>query len=44
MYWHDGWAWLWMTFAMGLWLVVLGVVVYVAARLAQDGRDNTSRS
>ena len=30
MYWHDGWDWLWMTLAMGFWLVVLGIVVYVA--------------
>jgi heme/copper-type cytochrome/quinol oxidase subunit 2 len=31
----DGWDWLWMTFIMGLWLVVIGVVVYVAVRLAR---------
>lgn len=39
MYWHDGSDWLWMTFAMGLWLVVLGVVVYIAVRFALKDRD-----
>ena len=41
MYGHDGWDWLWMTFAMGFWLVALGVVVYVAVRLAQRGRGRS---
>ena len=31
----DGWDWLWMTFGMGLWIVLIGAVVYVAVRLAQ---------
>lgn len=31
----DGWDWLWMTFGMGFWIVLIGVVVYVAVRLAQ---------
>lgn len=31
----DGWDWLWMPFAMGLWLLVIGAVVYIAVRLAQ---------
>ena len=35
---HDGWDWFWMTFAMGFWVVVLGVVVYAAVRLAQRDR------
>ena len=30
----DGWDWLWMTFAMVIRLVVIGVVVYFAVRLA----------
>jgi flagellar biogenesis protein FliO len=30
----DGWDWLWMTFGMGFWLVLIGVVVYIAVRLA----------
>lgn len=42
MYWHDGWDWLWMTFAMGFWLVVLGVV-YLAVRFALGDRDRASR-
>ena len=35
MYGHAGWDWLWMTITMGVWLAVLGAVVYVAGRLAQ---------
>jgi len=35
VYGHDGWDWFWMPFMMGFWVVVLGVVVYVAVRLAQ---------
>lgn len=31
----DGWGWLWMTLMMGLWLVILGAMIYVAVRLAQ---------
>ena len=31
----DGWDWLWMTLTMGIWLVVLGAVIYIAVRLAQ---------
>jgi ABC-type phosphate/phosphonate transport system permease subunit len=31
----DGWGWLWMTFMMAFWVVLLGAVVYIALRLAQ---------
>ena len=31
----DGWDWLWMTFMMGFWIVLIGGVVYAAVRLAQ---------
>ena len=31
----DGWDWLWMTFGMTFWIVLIGVVVFVAVRLAQ---------
>jgi hypothetical protein len=34
MHWIDGWDWVWMTFMMAFWVVLLGVVVYVAVRLA----------
>jgi heme/copper-type cytochrome/quinol oxidase subunit 2 len=34
--WVDGWNWLWMTFMMGFWLVVLGAVIFIAVRLAQQ--------
>lgn len=30
----DGWDWLWMSFMMVFWAVVLGAIVYVAVRLA----------
>lgn len=34
MGWHmNGWGWFWMTFWSVAWIVLLGVVVYVAARL-----------
>ena len=33
--WTDGWGWVWMSFMMVFWLVVLGAVIYVAVRLAQ---------
>lgn len=39
MYWMNGWDWVWMTFMMGFWLIVLGAVVYVAVRLGQRPRD-----
>jgi uncharacterized membrane protein len=26
--WMDGWDWLWMSFMMVFWLVVLGAVIY----------------
>ena len=34
MHWMDGWDWAWMTLMMGFWVVLLGVVVYVAVKLA----------
>ena len=30
----DGWDWVWMSFTMTFWVVVLGAVVYVAVKLA----------
>ena len=33
--WMDGWGWLWMSFTMVFWVVLLGAVVYIAVRLAQ---------
>ena len=33
-HWMDGWDWFWMSFMMIFWIVVLGLVVYVAVRLA----------
>jgi ABC-type Fe3+ transport system permease subunit len=32
--WMDGWDWLWMSLVMAFWAAVLGVVVYVAVKLA----------
>ena len=33
-HWMDGWGWFWMTFMTVFWVVVLGVVVHAAVRLA----------
>lgn len=33
--WMGGWEWLWMTFVMLLWLVVVVGGVYAAVRVAQ---------
>ena len=30
----HGWGWLWMSFMMIFWVVVLGAVVYAAVRLS----------
>ena len=35
MHWMNGWDWVWMSFMMAFWLVVLGAIVYAAVRLAQ---------
>ena len=42
MYWDDhmnGADWLWMSLSMTAWLVVLGVVIYAAVRLAHRDRN-----
>jgi hypothetical protein len=33
--WMNSWDWVWMSFMMAFWIVVLGAVVYAAVRLAQ---------
>ena len=40
MYWDhmNGLDWLWGTLMMGFWIVLLGLVVYLAVRLAQGDR------
>jgi hypothetical protein len=38
----SGWDWLLGTFMMGFWIVLIGVVVYFAVRLAH--RDDEPRS
>ncbi len=35
----DGWAWLWMSFMMVFWIVLIGAVVFAAVRLAQRPRE-----
>jgi len=30
----DGWDWVWMSFVMVFWAVVVGALVYIAVRLA----------
>jgi hypothetical protein len=44
MYWHDGWDWLWMSFMMAFWVFLLGLVVYIAVKLAQRDRGGTTSS
>jgi hypothetical protein len=34
VHWMDGSDWIWMSFMMVFWLVVLGAVIYAAVRLA----------
>lgn len=45
MYWHNmsGWDWLWGTFMMGFWLVLVGLVVYVVVKWAQGDRARRSQ-
>ena len=38
----DGWAWLWMSFMMVFWIVLIGAVVFAAVRLAQRPRESKS--
>jgi len=38
-HWMSGWDWLWMSFTMFAWAVVVGAVVYVAVRLASRPPD-----
>jgi hypothetical protein len=44
MYWHDGWAWFWMVPMMLTWLIVVGAVVYIAVRLANDHSRSNERT
>ena len=46
MYGHDmsGWDWLWGTLMMSFWVVLLGVAVYVAVKLATSDRGRGSHS
>ena len=42
--WGDqmgGWDWLWMSLAPMIWIVLIGVVVFVAVRLASPPRRDT---
>ncbi|MEU9605039.1 hypothetical protein [Streptomyces sp. NPDC048057] len=41
MYWHGDGGWAWMAFMPLLWIVLIGLVVWVAVRLANrpDGRE-----
>jgi hypothetical protein len=40
--WMDGWDWVWMSFMIVFWLIVLGPVVYAAVRLAEHGGTRTT--
>ena len=35
MHWMNGWDWVWMTFMMVFWVVLLGAVIFAAVSLAQ---------
>lgn len=35
--WMDGSDWVWMSVSMGLGIVILGVVIYIAVKLAGRG-------
>ena len=39
----DGADWIWMTFGMSVWLIVIGVVIYAAVRLAVRDRHGRGR-
>ncbi len=43
MYWHDGFDWVWMSFMMVFWVALLGVVVYIAVKLAQGDRHGKTK-
>ena len=42
---HDmnGVDWIWMTLVMGVWILVIGAVVYAAVRLATRDRRGSTR-
>jgi len=44
MYSHnmEGWDWLWGTLMMSFWVVLIGVVVYIAVKLAQGEHGRRS--
>lgn len=41
-YWMEGWDWVWMSFVMLFWALVVGVVVYVAVKLADRSHRRPS--
>lgn len=43
-HWMNGSSWFWMSFVMILWIVLLGTVVYVAVRLANNRHREHRRS
>lgn len=40
----DGWDWLWMSVMMGFWVVLLGLVIYIAVRIAQGDRGGSPKA
>ena len=38
----DSWAWFWMSFMMVFWIVALGALVYVVAKLANRPPTNAN--
>ena len=39
----SGWDWIWMTLMMSFWIVLLGVVIFFAVRLAQSNRSGKTQ-
>jgi len=39
----NGWDWVWMTLMMSFWIVLLGVVIFFAVRLAQSNRGRKTQ-
>jgi hypothetical protein len=42
-HWMGDWGWFWMTLMLVFWILALGVIVYVAARLANRPPDDPKR-
>ena len=39
--WMSDWGWVWMSFMIAFWILIVGAVVYAAVRLGQRAPDDT---